>query len=553
MRSECKQSIKFHANGFSRWTLILLVQVALFSSLLHIAPYWRAQSQTPPNWSFTADISGSPDSMQYRVWTRKSQETGFLVDNTFTSEPNKPHLPVVYYYIIGQISAWTGLTPEWVMAYAGSVFAFGFTILLFVLIYYFMKSTYQTWWVFGILLLGGGLGAYLKILSRIEALRDNFILGSTLIKGAESWPLWEDYRHAYIVIILFDAHYLLFWLLTTGSIFALYFTLRKFTPWRLGLTALLYIVTTVLHLYEGITLIAITASSVLLCWSKKQVGRSAFFTLGICSLMIAIVIAWQVFLYHHSGLPLPTWRSLNVLLSTFLIAYPLAWGLIGWGISRYWHTAGFDESFLLGWILGCTLITFSGPFYPYPGRGLMTLQIPLYIVAGMIYFSRFSRVNLVGALVTVALLGATPLLVLKYKWDQSSFGQDRTYAFINRDHQEMIHLLHSQAAKNDLLIVDKTKPPWRTDDLWLFPDYPGKLYCGHFFLTPNYEQKCEQINRFFHNSTLKEQEAFLQDHKIRFVYVDVNNNPRQFEHIPGLKLLRSTTVGALFEYTGFQD
>src|SRR5262245_42578476 len=125
MCSECKQSINHITNGCSRRTLILLVLIALLSSLLHIAPYCRAQYQTPPNWTFTADISGSPDSMQYRVWTRKSQETGILVDNTFTSEPNKPHLPVVYYYVIGQISAWTGLAPEWVMAYAGSVFAFG--------------------------------------------------------------------------------------------------------------------------------------------------------------------------------------------------------------------------------------------------------------------------------------------------------------------------------------------------------------------------------------------------------------------------------------------
>jgi hypothetical protein len=487
--------------------------------------------------------------MQYRVWTRKSQETGILVDNTFTSEPNKPHLPVVYYYIIGQISAWTGFAPEWVMAYAGAIFAFGFTILLFILVHYFMRSTYQAWWVFGILLVGGGLGAYLKLLSRIGALRDNFILGNTLITGAESWPLWEDYRHAYIVIVLFDAHYSLFWILAMGSIFALYFTLRKFTPWRLGITVLLYGITTVLHLYEGITLIAITASCVLLCWGKKQVGRSAFFTLGICSLAVAVAIAWQVLLYQNSGLPLPTWRSKNILLSTFLIAYPLAWGLIGWGIARYWRTADLDERFLLGWILGCTLITLSGPFYPYPGRGLMTLQIPLYIVAGMIYFSRFSHVNLVGALVVVALLGATPLYVLRFKWNQSSFGHDKTYAFINRDHQEMINTLRNQAGKNDLLIVDKSRPPWRTDDLWLFPDYPGKLYCGHFFLTPNYEQKCEQVNRFFHNSTVEEQEAFLRDHNIHFVYVEAGNNPKQFEHIPGLKILRSNTVGALFEYT----
>jgi len=53
--------------------------------------------------------------------------------------------------------------------------------------------------------------------------------------------------------------------------------------------------------------------------------------------------------------------------------------------------------------------------------------------------------------------------------------------------------------------VDKSEVPWKTDDLWLAPEYPGKLYCGHFFLTADYEQKCAKVVRFFESHIPEEQ------------------------------------------------
>jgi len=51
------------------------------------------------------------------------------------------------------------------------------------------------------------------------------------------------------------------------------------------------------------------------------------------------------------------------------------------------------------------------------------------------------------------------------------------------EHREIVDLLRHRASPKDVLIVDKSEVPWKTDDLWLAPEYPGKLYCGHFFLT----------------------------------------------------------------------
>ncbi|MDQ6669384.1 MAG: hypothetical protein M3069_01230, partial [Chloroflexota bacterium] len=70
--------------------------VAALAGLLHIAPVWRAQTQVPAGWTFTGNLTISPDYMQYRVWERLSQLSGILVADTFTSEPNQPHLLVPF-------------------------------------------------------------------------------------------------------------------------------------------------------------------------------------------------------------------------------------------------------------------------------------------------------------------------------------------------------------------------------------------------------------------------------------------------------------------------
>ena len=69
-----------------------------------MAPYWRAASQAPDGWAFTGNLSSSPDYMQYRVWMRQTQVDGPLVNNVFTSEPNRPYLPVSVYWAISTVT-----------------------------------------------------------------------------------------------------------------------------------------------------------------------------------------------------------------------------------------------------------------------------------------------------------------------------------------------------------------------------------------------------------------------------------------------------------------
>jgi hypothetical protein len=537
------------AKSFLKGIPFTVYIVAIFAGLLSIAPYWRAQFQTPPGWTFSGNVSVSPDNMQYRVWMRQSQHTGVLVANTLTSEPNKPHLFLPFYYLLGRIATILHVQPEFVYAYAGSFLAFLFTVLLFATIRLFFMSMYQVWWVFFVVLIGGGLGAHLRFLSILSFARNNFLIQRTLIEGLRAWPTFEDYRANYVFFTLFDTHFLLVWLVTTASIVSFYFTLKRYSLIRLLVCIALFAATTMLHIYEGITLLFITTAIIFLLYRKKIANRSMYFTYIACCVTIVISLFILLLLYKLGGLSPSDWRGVNILVTTLLISYPIAWLLIFLGFIKYWQKASFNEIFLVGWALGCCILTLSGPFYPYPNRGIMTFQIPLYIIAGAIYFMYFKKVSWQASLLVILVLGATPLWFLKQRWDNTTFVTNSPVEFLSAENLEIIDALKNNATKDDILITDMSKPEWQGDQLWLAPEYPGKLYCGHFFLTVDFDRKRSELTHFYQTTTpVEEQVAFLQKNNIRFMYVDSNEDPQRFQRIPGIILLKSTSIGSLFEY-----
>jgi hypothetical protein len=524
---------------FSVWLIAALV------ALIHIVPFWRAQHEAPQGYRFTGVLYASPDFIPYRVWIRQTQEMGILVDNRFTSEPNRPHLLLVFYYAIGKLSEWTQVTPEYALAYTGCFLAFALAIVLFLLIRGFFVSTYQTMWVFLATLFGGGLTTHLKILSLLPFRRLQHLL-SVPITNAR---LLEENRGGYIVGILFDTHFLVVWLLASLSLLAYRKTLSRFSLLNIAFTGLLFGFSTIVHVYEGITLLMIVAGILLISWIKRISLMPVFILTAVCFIATAIAFLIQVLLYRRSGLPISPWSEPPVIFSTLILSFPLAWILIVRGWSTFWSRTSLNECFVAGWALGCLTLTLSGPFYPYPERGMVTLQIALSIMAGMMYFKWHRRVSAKHAVVAVLLLSATPLWFFAQQWKLSSFRVD-PHVFEDQEHREMINFLIETASSTDVLLSDKSMPGWLSDDLWLYPEYPGKFYCGHFFLTVRFEKKRFWANEFFINKNPKEQEAFLRENHIRFVFVGNTKDPEPLMSIPGVVLLKRNSAGSILEYKG---
>jgi hypothetical protein len=202
--------------------------IACLAALLHIAPVWRAQLQAPPGWRFSGNLHDSPDFIQYRAWMR--QPAGLFLVNTFTTEPNRPHIPALFYSLLGEVARRVGAPPELVVEYAGCLCILALTVLLFATVRHFLRSAYQTWWVYLVILLGGGLGAHFLFL---EALLKPVGGPARLFANPDApagWIFEEDRRGSYLIGTCFDTHFAVIWLMPPAAVVSFSWARRAPSP-----------------------------------------------------------------------------------------------------------------------------------------------------------------------------------------------------------------------------------------------------------------------------------------------------------------------------------
>ncbi|MBK6307946.1 MAG: hypothetical protein IPF47_20330 [Gemmatimonadetes bacterium] len=429
------------AGGIGRYFSLPLLLAALLAAFVHTMPYLNAARQTPEGWRFTGYLTGSPDEMQYRMLMQRSLDQGPIVDNPLTTEPHKPHIAVLFCRGVGHIAKALDARPGIVYGVLGSVLAAAIAFLLFWIVDRFSTSRTQTWWVYLALMFGGGFSAHLRWLDTIDRLREIHFFDQIVTQGLANSTIFEAYRNHFIVTTFFDTHFLFFLLMALLAIVALYWTMVKFSIVRMLLTAMMFGLVTVLHIYDGVTLLAIGGGILALFWLRGgQPTKAMLMTLVLSALSVGAAISWQLSLFRNSGLGIPEWRAPAILFSELALAYPLAWGLMAWGLGDYWRKAGLDECFLLGWTVGCVALTLSGPFYPYSDRGALTLQVPIMIIAGAVYFSRYTRVKASHAAFAVFTLVATPAWKLYREFATTSFanhpsGEPSVYIWMAPGHQ----------------------------------------------------------------------------------------------------------------------
>lgn len=513
--------------------------VAVVAALIHMLPFWHAQLSTRPGYEFTGNLTISPDYMQYRVWERLAVREGPIVSNTFTTEPNRRHLPVVYYWAIGHTARVLEVKPEFVYAYSGAVFAVLLALLVWVFVRRFLADDVMRWWAFVAIMFGGGLGGHLKLLESAPVIGRLDTVRRLLIDPVAPWPVFEEYRSHYIFKALFDSHFLLLWIVALLAILALARALEAYTPARAALAAAAFAAMTLLHIYEGVTLLAIAAAVVAVSWRHPDERHTALRLLGWTGAGVAVTYAALGFLFARSGMPLPEWRAVNILLSIVVIAFPIAWWLMAIGLRDYWLRAGLRERFLVAWGAACTVLTLSGPFYPYPDRGTLTMPVPVLVIAAAIFAMRFGRPTRTALIIAIAVFAAGPTWQIARSWYFSGFRADAPFMYLSADHRAVIDELTGRATTSDVLLAE---PP---DLLWIAPEHPGRLYVGHFFLTPRYREKRESLERAMVDPDSLG--ALLERSGARWLFAGAGRDPARVARTPGLTVVRRGAAGTLFE------
>lgn len=521
---------------------VLVWGIALLAAVLHLAPTWRAQLATPDGWAFTGNLHASPDFMQYRIWMH--QPAAVLLPNRLTLEPNPPHVPAVYYSAVGAVGRALGVSPVLVFEYAGSAFAFLLVLLLFATVRHFTQRTGGTWWVFLVALFGGGLGAPLMMAETAAKSPTRWFASP---ETGPTWVFFEECRGSYLIGTLFDSHFLLMWLLSLAAVVAFYFALRRPSPGRVAGAAVLFAVVSLVHLHEAVLLTLIAAAVLVLCWRKRVLtGRAA------AAAVLCLVPAWAVLgvllaVYSSSGLPVSPWRAHHISAALLFAAYPVGWVVLAWGFRDYWDRAGLPECFLIGWLLGCTGLTLSGPFYAFGDRGIMTLLVPLYLIAGACYFAGGRRVPVLAAVVLAPILFTTAVQELRFQWRRSGFDPTASHKFLSPDHRAIADALAARATPDDALLAEQK------DLLWLATSHPGKFYSSHFFLTVDFTRKNARIAQFFRDPPA-ERAAFLTRERIGFAYAPAGKAADALAATPGVVVVVANGAGTLVELPqGLQD
>ncbi len=518
--------------------------VAAAAALLHMAPFWHAQLSTPPGYEFTGNLAVSPDYMQYRVWERQSLREGPFVSNTFTEQPNARHLPVFYYWAIGHSAKLLGVAPEFVYAYSGAAFAVVLVLLIWWFVRRFQGENKVGWWVFLAIVFGGGLGVYIKVLAQVPWLNSLAPVQRLLLEPAAEWPLFEDYRSHYVYKTLYDSHFLLLWIVALLAIRALFLALERPTSRRLAATTAWFVAMTLLHVYEGITLLAIVAAVILLSWKYKEERSAAIKALVWSTVGVAAVYLVLGYLYSRSGLPVPAWRAVTILVSIVAIAFPIAWWLIAIGLRDYWLAAGREERFLIAWGAACLVLTLSGPFYPYPDRGTLTIPVPVLLIAGAIFVARFGTPNRLALAIALLVFAPGPAFQVARTWYFSGPRPEAPFIHLSSDHRVVLDSLEVGATVEDVLLAEPNEL------LWLAPEFPGRFYVGHFFLTPDFDTKSAELDRALDSPLLLRD--LLARSGARWLFAGANRNVSLISELDGIEPRVSNAAGTLFRVVNVQ-
>lgn len=526
--------------GPGRLPFYVLVAAAL-AALVHALPLIVAYLTTPEGWRFTGIHQNSGDLMQYRQWFRQAQLDGPIIRNMLTPEPNRPHLLVLFAWAVGTIASWLDASPEWVYAYGGLLLAVWLVVLLYRIVEATVPTPANRPWIFAALF-GGGFGGHLKLLLRFEPIRALPGVRASVYEPLTRWLLFEDYRGHFVFTTLYDSHFLLHWGLACASVLALLRQLQRPGTLRLAIVAVLFALTTLVHVYTGITLVAVALGVALTCHVQNVAAPTARTACAAAVIAATVAVGLVALLLSRAGVPVSPWRAPIMLPSILLISYPLALGFFLWGLPRLVQAPSVEVCVLLGWTFGCLAITLAGPFYAYTDRGILSLQVPLTILGGLVFFGNGRRPTALAAVVAVAVMAVTPAWSVARVSGTSSFNPAQPAKFQSDDHRRLIDAARRSASRDTLLLADEPSV------LWLAPEYPGKHYCGHFFLTVDYDRRQEEVEGFYRTESTEARASFLRAHGVSLLFVPAGLKPDTFRGIDGLAVVESTGVGTLFSF-----
>jgi len=485
-----------------RFVWAIIVGVLAFSSL----PYLYGYLSSPSDKQFMGLMLDIPDHGQYLSWWQSFQDS-VLVSNKLTPEPNEPLFFNLLWWILAQVSRWTGLGYAPVYQAFRWIAGASFLWAVYRLFARFLTEMRQRRTAFLLVALSSGLGWVLVVLKY------------TLTKGELLFPLdvFIAEGNSFLCILAFP-HFTLA-LTFIALIFEFIWRGWKETQTKhMVIAGMLSLLLGWTHTYDLLIIYGVTGVFALFVWLKGRVFPWRLFWGGViivalsCSGAIYSVILttvdplWEEVLaqFANAGVYTPSPPHLIILFGFPLVLATATW--VGLALRKQWSE---ENLFVMGWFLAGAALNYIPTDFQI--HMLNSWQIPMMILAtkGLYDFiapavarSKFEvGIKADRLVMTVFLLAVLPTNVYLWAWRFLDLSRHDYPYYLHRDDVAALDWLRENTPVDDIVLSSLTMGQY-------VPALSGHTaFLAHWAQTVGFYDKQERVARFFDATTHDEERA----------------------------------------------
>jgi len=475
-----------------RFVWAIIVAVLVLTSL----PYLYGYLSSPPDKQFMGLMLDVPDHGQYLSWWRSFQSS-VLVSNKLTPEPNKPIFFNLLWWILAQVSRWTGLgyAPvyqafRWI---AGGSFLWASYRLMAQFLPNDVEGVRQRRTAFLLVAFSSGLGWVLVALKY------------TLTKGELLFPLdvYVAEGNSFLCILGYP-HFA----------FAVTFIALTFEfIWRgwkeeqtkyMVIAGVLALLLGWMHAYDLVLIYGIMGTFALLIWLKQHAfpwrllwGGVIVFALSCSGAIYSVILTtvdplWEEILaqFANAGVYTPSPPHMVILFGFALIAAVATWIGLAW--KKQWSE---ENLFVMGWFLAGAALNYIPTDFQIHMLNSWQIPMMLLVTKGLYDFIApviARRKPAIRKLVVIAfVLAVLPTNVYLWAWRFVDLARHDYPFYLHGDDVAALDWLRENTSPENVVLCSLTIGQY-------LPAVSGNTaFLAHWAQTVGFYDKRDRVARFF--------------------------------------------------------
>jgi hypothetical protein len=531
---DVSQSQKHRLISGQEWRFVW--SIALVVLLVTSLPYVYGYLSSPPDKQFMGLMLDVPDHGQYLSWWRGFQSSP-LVSNKLTPEPNDPVFFNLLWWLLAQVSRWTGLGYASVYQVLRWIAGGSFLWAVYRLIAQFLSEVHQRRTAFLLVASSSGLGWMLVLLKYMLAKGELLFPLDVYIAEGNSFLCVLGYPHfafAMTFIVLIFESIWRGWQEEKTKYMVIAGVLALLLGW--------------MHAYDLVLIYGIMGTFVLFIWLKRRAfpwrlfwGGAIIFGFSCSGALYSVILTtfdplWEEVLaqFANAGVYTPSPPHLIILFGFSLIVAVATWMGLAW--RKQWSE---ENLFVMGWFLTGGMLNYIPTDFQI--HMLNSWQIPMMILAakGLYDFIapaitdwRCAIGEKVSRWVAVVFVTAVlPTNLYLWAWRFVDLARHTYPYYLYRDEVEALNWLDEYADPADVVLSSVTIGQY-------VPAISGNTsFLAHWAQTVAFYDKTERVERFFDVAVSDaERVDTLQAFDVAYVYYGPSERALG-EYDPGESLL----------------